>query len=129
MSAPVTLAGRLVKDPELRFSGAGNAIANFTVVTSKRKRDKDTGEWSDADTSFWDCTAFGSLAENVCETLQKGTLTVVVGDAKQEKYKAKDGTERTTWKVIASDAGPSLKFSKARLSEGASPRQQERVPF
>lgn len=133
MSAPVTLNGRLTKDPELRFSGAGNAVAVFTVVTDRRRKNKDSGEWESTETSFWDVTAFGQLAENVCESLLKGQRVVVVGDAHQETYEAKDGSgKRSTWKVIAQDAGPSLRYDKATVTQQAErgqQRQMEKAPF
>ena len=65
MSTTVTLTGRLTADPEMRFSATGTPVARFTVVTSRRVKDKQSGDWSDVDTSFWDCVAFGQLAENV----------------------------------------------------------------
>jgi single-strand DNA-binding protein len=85
MSTTVTLTGRLTADPEMRFSAAGTPVARFTVVTSRRIRDKQSGEWSDLDTSFWDCVAFGQLAENVAESLTKGTAVIVNGRAAQER--------------------------------------------
>ena len=84
MSTPVNLTGRVVADPELRFSAKGSPVGRFTVVTSRRVRDSATGEWSDADTSFWDCVAFGQLAENIAESLVKGTAVIVSGRAAQE---------------------------------------------
>ena len=47
MSTPVTLRGNLTRDPEVRFSKAGTPVATFTVVTSRRVKDKQTGEWED----------------------------------------------------------------------------------
>ena len=68
MSTDVTLTGRLTRDPDLKFSQAGKAVTRFAVVTSRRVKDQKTGEWSDADTTFWDCVAFGELANNVAES-------------------------------------------------------------
>jgi single-strand DNA-binding protein len=85
MSTPVTLTGRLTADPEMRYSAKGSPVARFTVVTSRRVRDNGTGEWSDTDTSFWDCVAFGQLAENCAESLVKGTAVLVTGRAAQEE--------------------------------------------
>jgi single-strand DNA-binding protein len=94
MSTVVTLTGRLTADPELRFSASGAPVARFTVVTSRRVKDKQTGEWSDAETSFWDCVAFGQLAENVAESLAKGTAVIVTGRAAQEEWETKVGQKR-----------------------------------
>lgn len=81
MSTTVNLTGRLTADPEMRYSAKGQPVAKFTVVTSRRVRDAQSGEWSDADTTFWDCVAFGQLAENTAESLTKGTAVLVTGRA------------------------------------------------
>ena len=119
MSTTVTLTGRLTKDPELRFSASGSPVARFSVVTSRRVRDKTSGEWSDADTSFWDCVAFGQLAENVAESLEKGTAVIVTGRAAQEEWETKDGQKRRSVKVTAEEVAPSLRWASAKISKAA----------
>ena len=119
MRTPVTLRGRLTRDPELRFSAAGKAVATFSVVTSRRVKDQQTGEWSDADTTFWDCVAFGQLAENCAESLEKGTAVVVTGNAAQEEWTTRDGERRRSMKVIAEDVAPSLRFYSAKVAKAA----------
>lgn len=119
MSTPVTLCGRLTRDPELLFGKSGTAIAKFSVVTSRRVKDASTGQWSDADTSFFDVTAFGAMAENICESLQKGASVIVTGQMRQEEWE-KDGEKRKSWRVIADDAGPSCKWKTVTVGEGAS---------
>lgn len=108
MSSPVTLRGRLIKDPELRYTNGGKAVAQFTVVTAKRFKDQ-AGEWQEQDTSFWDVTAFDKLAENIIESCTKGTSVVVTGAMRQEKWVNKDNENRTSWKVLADDVALSLK--------------------
>lgn len=125
MSTPVTLCGRLTRDPELMFSGQGAPIVKFSVATSRRVRDKDTGEWSDADTSFWDCTAFGELAENLCESLQKGTAVLVQGNCKQETWQDKTtGEKRSAFRVVANDVGVNLRWHKTPMAERTPPREK-----
>jgi single-strand DNA-binding protein len=119
MSTPVTLTGRAVAEPELRFSAKGQPVAKFTVVTSRRVRDSQTGEWSDADTSFWDCVAFGQLAENIAESLEKGTAVIVTGRAAQEEWETKDGQKRRSIKVTAEEVAPSLRFATCKVSKVA----------
>lgn len=109
MSSPVTLRGRLTKDPELRFSNNGTAIASFTLVTAKRYKD-DSGQWQEQDTSFWDCTAFKDLAENITENCQKGTPVIVTGQMRQEKWQTREGENRYSWRVQVDDAALSLKY-------------------
>jgi single-strand DNA-binding protein len=117
MSTPVTLRGRLTRDPEMRFSAAGKPVTTFSVVTSKRVKNDGSGEWEDRDTTFWDVVAFGQLAENIAESLVKGTAVVVTGSAYQEEWEAKDGTKRRSLKVTADDVAPSLKFASAKVAK------------
>ena len=119
MSTPVTLRGRLTRDPEMRYSNAGKPVVKFAVVTSRRVKDQQTGEWSDADTTFWDCVAFGQLAENAAESLEKGTAVIVQGNASQEEWTTKDGEKRRSMKVVAEDVAPSLRFHSAKVSKAA----------
>ena len=116
MSTTVTLTGRLTKDPELRYSAAGKPVTRFSVVTSRRVKDQQTGDWSDADTSFWDCVAFGQLAENVAESLEKGTAVIVTGRAAQEEWTTKEGEKRRSMKVVADEVAPSLRWATAKIS-------------
>jgi len=117
MSTPVTLTGRLTADPELRFSAKGSPVAKFTVVTSRRVRDNQSGEWSDADTSFWDCVAFGQLAENIAESLGKGTAVLVAGRAAQRTWETKEGEKRRSVEVTADEVAPSLRFATCKVSK------------
>jgi single-strand DNA-binding protein len=110
MSAPVTLRGRLTKDPEMRFTNGGVALAQFTVVTARRFKDAN-GDWQEKDVSFWDVTAFDKLAEQIAENCVKGTAVIVVGSMFQEKWVNKEGENRTSWKVTAESAGPDWRFA------------------
>jgi single-strand DNA-binding protein len=119
VSTTVNLTGRLTADPELRYSANGKPVARFTVVTSRRVRDAQSGEWSDADTTFWDCVAFGQLAENAAESLTKGTAVIVTGRAAQEEWETKDGQKRRSIKVTAEEVAPSLRFASAKITKVA----------
>jgi single-strand DNA-binding protein len=110
MSSRVTLQGRLTRDPEMRFTSSGTAVAQFAVVTVKRVKNGEV--WEDQDVSFWDCTAFGQFAENIVESLEKGSSVIVQGMMRQESWTNKDGDKRTSWKVLADDVGISIKWKK-----------------
>jgi single-strand DNA-binding protein len=115
MSTPVTLNGRLTKDPELRYSVKGSLVARFSVVTSRRGKDQQSGEWRDEDTTFWDVVAFGQLAENMAESLVKGSAVLVTGRAAQEEWTTKEGEKRRSMKVVADEVAPSLRFATAKV--------------
>ena len=118
MSSTMTLTGRLTGPPELRFSPSGVAVAAFTVVTSRRVKDQTSGEWSDADTTYWDCKAFKQLAQNLVESLDKGMEVIVVGRAVQESWEDKQtGQKRSKIAVRVDAIGPSLRSATARVEK------------
>lgn len=113
MTAPVTLVGRLGQDPELKFSATGMAVAKLSVVTSRRVKNGDT--WEDADTTWWNVTAFRRLAENVAESLRKGQAVIVVGKVKQRSWETPEGEKRSVMEVLADAIGPSLEWDTASV--------------
>jgi single-strand DNA-binding protein len=120
MSTSMTLTGRLTASPELRFSPSGVAVAAFTIVTSRRVKDPASGEWSDADTTYWDCKAFKQLAENICESLDKGMEVVAVGRAVQESWEDKQSGQKRSKIAVRVDAiGPSLRSATAKVTKAS----------
>lgn len=118
MSTQVNLVGRIGQDPELKFGNNGKAIARFSVVTSRRVLNRDTNEWSDEDTTWWNCTAFGPLAENIAESLTSGCAVIVAGRTFSESWNDKNtGEKRTAMKVIADDVAASLKYATAKVTK------------
>lgn len=116
----MTLVGRLTAAPELRFSAQGVAVAAFTIVTSRRVKDQTTGEWSDADTTYWDCKAFKQLAENIVESLYKGLEVVAVGRAVQESWEDRGtGAKRSKIAVRIDSIGPSLRTATAKVTKAS----------
>src|SRR5919201_3498879 len=103
----VTLVGNLTDDPELRFTAQGAAVANFRIAVSKRIKDAQTNEWKDGDTSFFRINVWRQLAENVAESLTKGTRVVVTGTVRQRSYETAEGEKRSVFEIEATDVGPS----------------------
>ena len=85
----VNLIGRLTKDAELTYSGAGSAIVNFSIAVDHMKKKDGT-----SDTSFFNCKAFGKLAENLNKYLTKGKQVGVKGYLKQDRWE-KDGQKQS----------------------------------
>ena len=109
MSAPITITGNIVNDPELRFTPNGKALATFTVVTSKSSKKPD-GTWENIDTTFWDVKAWGKIAENCADSLGKGMSVIVVGTALQENWDDKvSGAKRSKIVVTAWTLGIDMK--------------------
>src|SRR5205823_928711 len=110
----VTVVGNLTRDPELRYTPNGAAVVKLGVAVSRRIRDE-SGQWKDADTSFFDVTAWRSLAENVAETLTQGTRVVVVGRLRTNSWETPEGDKRSKVEIEAEEVGPSLKWATAKV--------------
>jgi single-strand DNA-binding protein len=126
----IDIHGRLTGTPELKYLNSGTPAVRFSVAVNRRYKDKTTGEWRDGSTSFHDCQAYGPLAENIAEHLDKGDLVLVTGEMEQRSYETKAGEKRTVWELNASDVGKSLKFA-SNGSRQSSQRQSfdEEPPF
>jgi single-strand DNA-binding protein len=123
---PIVLEGGLTKDPEIKFAQSGKAYARFGVAVGSRKKDGDT--WVDGPSAFWNCTAFGPLAEHIGDSLRKGDRVIIVGTLRPEKYTASDGTERNVVQVIVENAGPSLLFATATTTKAQRSGGQQNAP-
>ena len=97
----IDLMGRLVRDPELRHTGNGTAVASFTIAVDRDFSDKQTGE---KETDFIDIVAWRSTAEFVSKYFTKGRMAVVSGRLQMRKWTDKDGNRRTSAEVIAENA-------------------------
>lgn len=105
----LTIIGNLSADPELKFVNSGKAVASFTVVSSKSKKNQ-AGEWESTDVTFWNIKAWDKLAENICDTLRKGMGVIVQGSAVQESWEDKNtGQQRFRIVVTAWNVGVDLK--------------------
>jgi len=115
----ITIAGNLVDDPELRFTPAGQPVARFRVASTPRFRDNNTGEWKDGDSLFLTCNVWRQAAENVAESLTRGTRVIVSGRLRQRSYETKEGEKRTVYEVEVDDVGPSLRNASAKVNKVA----------
>lgn len=119
----VTVIGNLTTDPELRFTPSGAAVANFTVASTPRTFDRESGSWRDGEAMFLRCSLWRQYAENVAESLGRGERVVVQGRLRQRSYDTKEGEKRTVTELDVDEIGPALRFATAkvtRLSRAAS---------
>ncbi|MGJ7439471.1 single-stranded DNA-binding protein [Aquipuribacter sp. MA13-6] len=112
----ITLVGNLTGDPELRFTPSGSAVANFTVASTPRTLDRQSNEWKDGETLFMRCSIWREAAENVAESLTKGTRVVVTGRMKSRSFQTKEGENRTVIELEADEVGPSLRYATAKVN-------------
>ena len=113
----ITIVGNLTADPELRFTTSGAAVAGFTVASTPRFFDRQSGEWKDGDALFMRCNIWRQYAENVAESLTRGARVVVTGRLKQRSFETKEGEKRTVVELEVDEIGPSLRYATAKVNK------------
>lgn len=113
----ISVKGNLGSDPELKFSKSGNAYCNFSLAYTPRVQEN--GEWKDGETTWFRVTLFGSKAEAIADNaeIKKGATVLVVGDMKQSTYTDKEGKERTSMEITATDIGLVPRLQKTQKKE------------
>lgn len=126
----VTVIGNLAGDPELRFTASGHAVANFTIAQTPRTRDQQSNEWVDDETLWFRCSVWRDVAENVAESLTKGSRVIAYGRLNARSFETKEGQQRTNWELAVDEIGPSLRWATAQVNRtpkqggGFSPQPQ-----
>ena len=113
----ITIVGNLTGDPELRFTPSGAAVANFTVASTPRTFDRQSNEWKDGETLFMRCSIWREAAENVAESLTRGTRVVVTGRLVSRSFDSKEGEKRTVIEMEVDEVGPSLRYANAKVTK------------
>lgn len=111
----ITVVGNLTADPELRYTQSGAAVASFTVASTPRTFDKASGDWKDGEALFLRCNMWRTVAENVAETLSRGSRVIVQGRLKQRSYETNEGKKRTVYELDVEEVGPSLRYATAKI--------------
>ena len=112
MDNTVTIAGNVVREPEVRFTSTGQATATFGVAVNRRWQNRQTQEWEEA-VSFFDVVCWREMAENVADSLGKGSRVIVTGRLDQRSWETPEGDKRTKIEITADDIGPSLRWATA----------------
>jgi len=113
----VTLVGNITRDPELRFTQGGRAVASFGIAVNRRYQVN--GEWQEQ-TSFFNVVAWGQLGENAAASLTKGARVIVNGRLEQREYQTQQGEKRTVIEVNADEVAPSLRYATAQVERTTS---------
>jgi len=114
MSNHTSLTGNLTRDPELRYTTGGKAVANFGLAVNRRYQQG--GEWQD-DTSFFDVTAWGDLGENIAHSVSKGQRVTVTGRLDQRSWETDAGEKRYKIEIVASDVAASMQFATLKITK------------
>ena len=113
----ITIIGNLTNDPELRFTPSGAAVANFTVASTPRTFERQSNEWKDGETLFMRCSVWRDAAENVAESLVRGTRVIVSGRLRSRSYETKEGEKRTVVELEVDEVGPSLRYATTKVNK------------
>jgi single-strand DNA-binding protein len=112
----VTVIGNATREPELRFTNTGQAVATFGLAVNRRWQNRQTNEWEEQ-VSFFDVTCWAQLAENVAESVPKGARVIVSGRLDQRSWETQDGDKRSKVEIIADEVGPSLRWATADVTK------------
>lgn len=131
----VTIVGNLVADAELRFTQSGVAVANFTIASTPRTFDRQRNEWVDGEALFLRSTIWRDAAENVAESLAKGSRVIAQGRLQQTSFTDREGNNRTAIELQVDEIGPSLRYATAqpnkvdRRQQQGSAQQSQGAPY
>jgi len=109
----ITVVGNITRDPELRFTTGGRAVASFGIAVNRRYQVNN--EWQEQ-TSFFDVVAWAQLGENAAASLSKGSRVIVNGRLEQRSWETQDGEKRSKVEIVADEIGPSLRWATAQLA-------------
>ena len=116
MDNTVTLVGNITRDPEVRYTPSGQAVATFGLAVNRRWQNRQTSEWEEQ-VSFFDVKCWGQMAEHVGESVSRGTRVMVNGRLEQRSWKTDDGDKRSKIEVVADEVAPSLRWATATIQK------------
>lgn len=110
----IVIMGRLTRDPDLRRTATGTAVANFSVAVDRDFPNKETGE---KETDFIDCVAWRQTGEFVSRYFKKGSMAVVSGRLQIRSWTDNDGNKRRTAEIVADN----VYFGESKKAESTGP--------
>ncbi|MBW3088998.1 single-stranded DNA-binding protein [Bifidobacterium sp. 82T24] len=116
----ITVVGNLTADPELRQIPSGATVVNFTIASTPRTYNRNSGQWEDGDALFLRCSAWDSnynpMASNIQASLSKGMRVIAQGRLVQRSYTAQDGSNRSVVELRVDEIGPALSRNTAQVT-------------
>lgn len=116
----ITMVGNLTADPELRTTGNGGTVADFTIASTPRQYNRSSGQWEDGDALFIRCSAwdsnYNSMASNIQASLSKGMRVIAQGRLVQRSYQDREGNNRTVVEMRVDEIGPALSRNTAQVT-------------
>lgn len=108
----VTIQGGATNDPELRYLPNGTAVAQFSLAQTPRRYNKQTQQWEDGDTHYFDVTIWKHKAEAAANQITKGTQLIVTGRLEQQRWEDKQGNKRSRVQIVAEELAVLVKAQK-----------------
>lgn len=115
MDNTCTLTGNVTREPTLRYTPSGQAVASFSLAVNRRWQNRQTQEWEEA-VSFIDITCWAQLGENVAESVPKGSRVTVTGRLDQQSWETPEGEKRSKIVVVADDVAASLRWAQVAIT-------------
>ena len=116
MDNTVTLVGNVTRDPEIRYTPSGQTVATFGLAVNRRWQNRQTQEWEEQ-VSFFDVKCWSQMAENVSESIGRGTRVIVSGRLEQRSWENDNGEKRSKVEVVADEVAPSLRWATAQVQK------------
>ncbi|PLS24955.1 single-stranded DNA-binding protein [Bifidobacterium imperatoris] len=111
----LTIVGNLTADPEIRTTGGGAPVVNFTIASTPRNHNRQSNQWEDGPALFMRCSCWNDMAQHAAQSLAKGMRVIAQGRLSQRSYQAQDGTNRTVMELTVDEIGPSLRYATAQV--------------
>lgn len=112
----VTVVGNLTGDPELRWTQSGAAVAKFTIASTPRFYDRNSGQWKDGEAMFMRCSLWRDAASNAADSLSKGMRVIAQGRLQQSNWEDREtGARRSAIEMQVDEIGPSLRYATAEV--------------
>jgi len=112
----ITVVGNVTRDPELKFLNSGQAALRLSLAVNRRWQNRQTQEWEEK-VSYFEVAAYGPMAENAANSLQKGARAIVTGRLEQRSWDTPEGEKRSIVEINADEIAPSLRYATAVVTK------------
>ena len=113
----ITVVGNLTADPEIRTVGNGSSVASFTIASTPRTWNRNTGQFEDGQALFMRCSAWRDMAEHCAQSLAKGMRVIAQGRLTQHSWEDEQHQRRTSMELQVDEIGPSLRCATAQVAK------------
>ena len=112
----ITVVGNVTRDPELKFLNSGQAALRLSIAVNRRWQNRQTQEWEER-VSYFEVSAYGPMAENAANSVQKGARVIVTGRLEQRSWETDNGDKRSIVEIAADEIAPSLRYATAVVTK------------